>query len=592
MWQLIAEGPDTRQRWKHRLEPNREYVAGRSIDCDLPVPWESALSRRHFLVSTNGSQVQVRCLEEATNGIYLDGTPVSESPLRPADRLVVGQTSFFIRELQTVSGSPEAPVQELRFSYQELQRVHFEDADRRLEALARLPDVIDRSEGEHDSSSALANLILTGIRHADVAAVVARDAQEDVTVTAWERRTETAGSFSPSTRLVSEALHEQRSILHVWEQSSVTDEDYTVSAEFDWAFCTPVARKGQESWGIYVAGKLDHPWSDETPIRQNLQSDVRFAQLVGEVISSAQRMNRMEGQLSVLRQFLSPPILSALEGTGDREGLNIDLLNPKVCDVTVLFCDLRGFSHRAEESADDLPGLLSRVSAALEVMTQEILDHGGVTGDFLGDAVLGFWGWPFASENAPLKACRTALAIRRQFARISRDPDHPLVDFRVGIGVAHGRAVAGKIGTSGRMTVTVFGPVVNLASRLEGMTKKLHASIVLDEPTAQIARERLSPGHGRVRKLASVQPYGMEVPLLVSELVPPEGEFSELSDRHLGIYEQGVQHFINGDWEDAYRALHEMPSGDRAQDFLLALIAQHNRTAPSNWTGVIQLPEK
>jgi adenylate cyclase len=343
--------------------------------------------------------------------------------------------------------------------------------------------------------------------------------------------------------------------------------------------------------GLTLTYRDQEVWSD-VPQRQNLQSDVRFAQLVGEVVSSADRMNRMEGQLSVLRQFLSPPILSALEETGFEGELNTDLLTPKVCDVTVLFCDLRGFSHRAEEAADDLPGLLSRVNAALEVMSTVILYHGGVTGDFLGDAVLGFWGWPFGSDEAPLKACRAALSIRKAFAEVQQIEDHPLSDFRMGIGIAHGRAVAGKIGTSGRMSVTVFGPVVNLASRLEGMTKRLQVPILLDEATAALAREGLANDEGRVRQLATVLPYGMETPLTVSELVPPVGPLSPLTDRHLEIYEQGVEHFRAGRWKDAYDAFHQMPSSDQAQDFLLALIAQHGRSAPGNWRGVIELAGK
>ena len=68
---------------------------------------------------------------------------------------------------------------------------------------------------------------------------------------------------------------------------------------------------------------------------------------------------------------------------------------------------------------------------------------------------------------APLDACRAALAIRQAFEQIRQQPEHPLSDFRMGIGIAHGRAVAGKIGTSDQVKVTVFGPVVNLASRLE-----------------------------------------------------------------------------------------------------------------------------
>ncbi|WP_437231143.1 adenylate/guanylate cyclase domain-containing protein [Planctomicrobium sp. SH661] len=591
-WQLLVEGKDPQQRAKQRLEPSKTYVLGRSADCDIPIAWDIWLSRQHVKLEATSDGIKVSRLKKTSNPIYFDGNPSESFTLAAGQRFVIGETSFLLRELQPMSPLPEHPVQEISFSHAELQQVVFEDADRRMEALARLPGVIAMGLNQEEQHSHLASLILAGIRHAEAVAIVSLDAKDAVHVLAWERRTETHGSFRPSVGLVRDAMHGGHSVLHVWEKNAGENSEYTVQSEFDWSFCTPVARRGQEQWGVYVAGQLDQPLHETHPMRRNLQSDVRFAQLIGEVIGSSERTNRMEGQLSILRQFLSPPILKALEETGRNGELNAALLQPRVCSVTVLFCDLRGFSQHAEEMMNDLQGLLARVNGALEIMTTGILNHGGVTGDFLGDAVLGFWGWPFPSEDAPLKACRAALEIRREFLKIQRNRDHALSDFRVGIGVAHGQAVAGKIGTGGRVSVTVFGPVVNLASRLEGMTKRLHVPIILDEATAQLAREGLSSQEGRLRQLATVRPYGMETPLTVSELLPPEGEFSDLSDAHVRKFEEGVKQFTAGRWEEAYRSLHEVSSSDQAQDFLLALITQHNRSAPQGWRGIVELSGK
>ena len=129
-----------------------------------------------------------------------------------------------------------------------------------------------------------------------------------------------------------------------------------------------------------------------------------------------------------------------------------------------MFCDLRGFSQRLENEAGDLIGLLERVSRALGVMTHHILENSGVTGDFQGDATLGFWGWPFPSPDAAVNACRAALGIRAAFAKAAATKNHPLADFEMGIGIAHGRAVAGKIGTAEQVKVTVFGPEHRSAS--------------------------------------------------------------------------------------------------------------------------------
>jgi adenylate cyclase len=162
----------------------------------------------------------------------------------------------------------------------------------------------------------------------------------------------------------------------------------------------------------------------------------------------------------------------------------------------------------------------------------------------------------------------------------------------MGIGLARGKGVAGRIGTGEHFVFTAFGPVVNLASRLEGMTKQLHVPIVVDEAMAGIVRERFPVEEGRVRSLAKVLPYGTETPVVVNELLPGERDFPELSAVHLAAYEEAVAHFIAGRWEEAYTALHALPPGDRAQDFLAGHIVSHNRLPPPDWSGVVKLPSK
>ena len=601
MWHLIAEGNETNQRWRRALLPGGTYRLGRADESELVVPWERNLSRQHAVLKFDGDLLELTRLPQATNPVFVEGMPVETAFLKGGDSFVIGETLFRIADEDPEFASPEqSPLEEVTFTAQQLRQVRFQDADRRLEVLSRLPEVIREAHNDVELNSRLVNLLLAGVRYADAAAVVSVDLQGQVELNHWERRRETAGLFRPSSRLVTTALHRRRTILQVWESRLDPDAvdvqtrrtEFTASAEFDWAFCTPIGGRPQRRLGLYLAGRLERPYSSGNTVSTaglNLQADMKFAELVAEIIGSVERLRSVEGSLSVLRQFLSPPILAALERAGDGGGLDTDLLEPRECDVTVLFCDVRGFSHRAEESAGNLRGLLTRMSGALEVMTQQILHHGGVTGDFLGDAVLGFWGWPFPSDEAPLNACRAALGIRRAFAATHGLAGHPLADFSVGVGVAHGRAVAGKIGTSDRVTVTVFGPVVNLASRLESMTKQLHVPILLDEPTAATLRERLSPTEGRLRRLGRVLPYGMETPLLVSELLPNAEEFPDLTDEHLKVYEEGVEHFIAGRWEAAYRCLHSIPSSDRAQDFLALRIAQNQRIPPPGWNGVIEM---
>ena len=222
-------------------------------------------------------------------------------------------------------------------------------------------------------------------------------------------------------------------------------------------------------------------------------------------------------------------------------------------------------------------------------MTSRILEQGGVVGDFHGDAAMGFWGWPLEQPNAVERAVRAALSIRSEFEEAGQRNEHPLVDFRIGIGVATGRAVAGKIGTADQVKVTVFGPVVNLAARLESMTKVLRAPILIDEATAQRVRQTVPHDQARVRRVATVRPAGMTGVVEVSELLPPLDQFPQLSNQHIVAYESALDALLARDWNTAFQLLHQVPAEDRVKDFLTVFIAQHNRTPPPDWDGVIPI---
>lgn len=587
-------GSNHQQSSKFSLEAGQELVLGRSSDADIQVLWDDRISRKHVLLTVQQRQVSVKKIATAENHIFLFGEETDEFLLEAGNSFVIGSTTFQLVDSASSFSSPrDSPLEEVTFKPNELLKVKYRDADQRIDVLAHLPDLIMDARNDADLFHRLVTMLLSGVKHAGAVAVVRLNDENRVEVPFWERRRQIQGSFRPSGRLVLEAVKKsKRTVLHVWaaREEAEHQEDYTAVAEFDWAFCTPIEDGASGKWGLYVAGELNHPYQVNVPQGASgidLQADVKFTELVASIIKSVRRLNQLERQQAGLRQFFAPPILSAI---GDN--LDTDILEPRECDVTVLFCDLRGFSQHAEDSSGDLIGLLDRVSQALGIMTSHILDFGGVTGDFQGDAALGFWGWPFSSDLAPLDACRAALAIRAAFEQINLQADHPLADFRMGIGIAHGKAVAGKIGTSDQVKVTVFGPVVNLASRLEGLTKHLRVPVLMDEATAQIVRTKLDLQEGRARKLAQILPYGMEKPVIVSELLPPEGKSETLTDEQVTCYETAVNCFIQGDWEESFRLLHAIPPSDRAQDFLAQQITRTNRIAPADWDGTIRFDSK
>src|SRR5207237_1101435 len=141
----------------------------------------------------------------------------------------------------------------------------------------------------------------------------------------------------------------------------------------------------------------------------DFRTDLKFTELVAAILSSLRQVRLLQRRQAVLSQFFSPSVLTTL-GNADAD----QLLAPRETEVSVLFCDLRGFSRESDKAAADLLGLLERVSKALGVMTHHILDNGGVIADFQGDAALGFWGWPLAQRDAISRVCLAALGIRTQ----------------------------------------------------------------------------------------------------------------------------------------------------------------------------------
>lgn len=621
---LIAQGPRPQDRWRRELPTSGdESTLGRTSE-PWSVNWDDRISRKHASIRWNGNKLEVKKLEQARNAIFYRGQQRDTFLASIGEHFVIGQTTFTLLDQQVQFAQAESPVYaEQTFSAHLLRQNKYKDADRRIEALGKLPEIIAGAATDKELCVRIVNLLLQGVPQAAFVAILklrgsvdddecASDSVTNITVVEspradetradirfgsdldvlhWDCRALTGQHFTPSAQLVRSATQTKESVLHVWSRSIAANTSFTQSENVDWAFCTPVVAEACPGWAIYVAGDFAGPTALPTEVGNDqadaLQDDLKFTELTATTLGALRQVRALQRRQDGLRNFFAPVVLDALGGRDPDQ-----VLEPRETNVSVLFCDLRGFSQRSEDEADRLLELLQRVSDALGVMTHHILANGGVVGDFHGDAAMGFWGWPLASRNSIQQVCQAALAIRREFESASAQPGHPLADFRAGLGIASGPAVAGRIGTTDQVKVTVFGPVVNLASRLEGMTKQLSTAILVDEPTADWVRANVEPGILRIRRVAKVLPYGMQTPLVVSELLPPAGPESFLTDDHIAAYESALDHFLEGRWTDAFGFLHEVPAEDQVKDFLTVYIAQHRRIAPPGWEGIIELPGK
>jgi adenylate cyclase len=634
---LIAQGPRPQDRWRRSIPVgnlSEPLVIGRASH-GWAVPWDDRVSRRHADIYWNGKTLKVSRVLDARNPIFYRGVKRDEFELSVGEHFVIGQTTFSIvdQRVKVLGSAEDQPAMtEHTFAASHLRQSRFKDADERIEMLSRIPDIIRGSSTDEELFSRMVNLLLQGVAPASFIAIITdptqnqnaeatdllrlddtpvpqkrvRNADGDglteplgqhvtdqgIRVLHWDSRNLTGMQFSPSAGLIRQSLETGETVLHIWNRVAEGEQSYTQSENIDWAFCSPLRNEACPGWVIYVAGDFGSlagsAARDATmALASDLHDEIKFTELVGTTLASLRQTRLLRRRQDSLRPFFAPVVRHALAASDPDK-----VLAPREANVSVLFCDLRGFSKQSEESADRLLELLRRVSDALGVMTHHILDRDGVVGDFHGDAAMGFWGWPFESQRTVHHAAQAALAIRAEFEAAAAIPDHPLAGFRAGIGIASGKAVAGRIGTTDQVKVTVFGPVVNLASRLEGLTKQLQASILIDETTAERLRATADPAAFRVRRVAPLLPVGIATPLMVSELLPPASANSVLLDEHLVAYEQAVDAFQARDWAGAFRFLHQVPTEDRVKDFLTVFIAQHGRTPPSDWLGYIAMPAK
>ncbi len=162
-----------------------------------------------------------------------------------------------------------------------------------------------------------------------------------------------------------------------------------------------------------------------------------------------------------LKQFVPEQVLAELQK-------DAQTILPKRKLVTVLFCDIRGFSALSERlSPGELADLLNR--HYFSPLDDIIYAHNGTLDKHIGDSVMGIFGAPVSGDDDTLRAVRAAGEILGAIARINGETADPGRRIAVGIGIATGEVMAGVFGSSRKKEYTVFGPPVNLASRLEGL---------------------------------------------------------------------------------------------------------------------------
>jgi adenylate cyclase len=216
--------------------------------------------------------------------------------------------------------------------------------------------------------------------------------------------------------------------------------------------------------------------------------------------------------------------------------------------VAILFSDLVGFTTLSEKA--DPEALVAQLNEYLTQMTSVVFSNGGTLDKFIGDAIMAVWGnvRSFGMAQDAKNCARAALGMRRELRELNRKwRDQGRMGLGMGIGINQGEVIVGNIGSQERMDPTVIGDSVNLASRLEGLTRIYGVDILVGARAAELVRDEF-----HLRSVARVQVKGKSKPVDVFTLIGARNEEVDAQLlKWLESYEEGLDKFRTRDFIQA-----------------------------------------
>ncbi len=279
-----------------------------------------------------------------------------------------------------------------------------------------------------------------------------------------------------------------RRAIHIRDAVDLDPAEYPISSQLQrrWEFRTtlsvPLVRHGVGIGGIAIRRTHVQPF---TPTQIELLET--FADQAAIAIANVELFQTVERQRGELSRFLSPQVAALITS---EQGAK--MLEGHRRQISVVFCDLRGFTAFAETAEpEEVLGVLRDYHRA---MGELIVEHRGTLEHFAGDGMMIFFNDPLPVERHELQAVRMACAMRENFEQMARAWQKRGYDLGFGVGIATGYATLGRIGFEGRYDYGAIGNVVILAQRLSAeakagqilLSQRVQAAVEADAETTPV----------------------------------------------------------------------------------------------------------
>jgi|GEM_PF-272222 len=282
-------------------------------------------------------------------------------------------------------------------------------------------------------------------------------------------------------------------------------------------------------------------------------------------------------------QYLSPKVVELI--TKDPSKLS---LGGEKRDMTAFFLDLAGFTTMSEKlSPEELTAMLVEY---LSAFTDVILKHDGTVDKYIGDCIMAFWNAPLDQADHRKLGILAAIDCQAEMARLNESLTQFTIKPKCRVGVNSGHMVVGNMGSKSRLSYTVMGDTVNMASRMEGANKYFHSKIMTSEATFGDLKDAFDH-----RYLGSIRVVGKAIPTKVYEPFARKGEASADVKAMLGHYEAGIAKFYKNDFAGSlphFKAALEALPGDGPSQFYVEKAELFIKEPPKDWDQSFNLTEK
>ncbi len=327
------------------------------------------------------------------------------------------------------------------------------------------------------------------------------------------------------------------------------------------------------NWYLWVGAKVS------LPLFQNLLLIALMTLYyagIGFMIESYKRKN-IKGMFN---QYVPPAYIDKLIKAGSDLQLKSEKRN-----MSVLFADIRGFTQLSENFTPE--ELSEFMHIYLTEITSIIFDHKGTIDKYVGDMVMAFWNAPLDDKEHAKNAVTTALNMIKATEQLSGTfAERGWPDIQIGIGISSGDMNVGDMGSTYRKAYTVLGDEVNLASRIESLTKYYGVDILISENTLVQLNDEVY-----YRQVDKIKVKGKDTAVKVYQPLGFSKNIDSATENALNTHQKAINAYRTGKWDDAIGLFSQLKQNEFGSSpiydiYLNRLKSLKNKAPSSSWNGV------